>query len=108
MVRTAYPKIGTVRYRVEWCAKLAFDDAGDVDRDRCTEVSKTFATLDEAKAFAETTAWPVAKDTFGIVEVDMIEFVSYGDKKMPWAGSWQSVGSEWEWPKVFSGEWENE
>src|SRR5262249_46136247 len=59
------PRVGDQAWRVRWCSELAFDEAGDVDRDRCTESERRFRTRDEARAFAEQT-WPATRETFGL------------------------------------------
>lgn len=97
-------RVGDIRWQVEWCSALVFDECGDVDRDACKMSRKTFATRDEARAFAES-VYPQATETFGVVEVDEIEFVAYDDDDadtMPHVGYWQHIGET----EYFSGEWE--
>lgn len=48
------PQVGDRRYVVEWIDKLAFDDAGDLDRDNCRCRTRSFATKEEAWAFAKS------------------------------------------------------
>lgn len=99
------PRIGDERYQVEWCSRLAFyADSTDVDHDRCEMSVAYFADHDEARQFAES-IWPKTHDTFGVVEVDLVEFVPYDDDDavtMPHVGYWEHRGTT----EIFSGEWE--
>jgi hypothetical protein len=100
------PRVGDKVYRVEWVSKLAFyEDTDDVDHDNCTTSAKSFPfdQHDKARAFAEE-IWPTTQQTFGIVEVDLMEFVAYDDddaEEYPHAGFWECRETE-----IFSGEWE--
>lgn len=95
----ARPRIGDRRWRVEWCNQLAWNEAGDVDRDRCTMSYRNFPTREEARTFAEQT-YPETTKTFGIVEVDELEYVSVDG-----ISEWQRCGRESE---IYSGEWETD
>lgn len=100
------PRIGDVCYRVEWCAKLAFyEGTQDVDHDNCTLAHKSFPTKEAAVAFAES-IYPTTLQTFGIVELDTLDFVPYDVDDahlMPHAGFWECVES-----LIYSGEWESD
>jgi len=98
------PRLGDTLYRVEWCSKLAFDDDGYVDFDRCTNSHRTFRERAQAVAFAEK-VWPQTCDKLGVVQLDLIEFVPYDDddaSTMPHVGYWECRSDG----EVFSGEWE--
>lgn len=99
------PRVGDRLWRVEWCDRLAFDDAGDIDRDRCRIRQRTFTSRDEARDFA-VLMWPETHDKLGLVEVDEIEFTAYDEEdaiRYPHIGYWECVN---ECGEVFSGEWE--
>lgn len=105
-VRLGSPRVGDELYRVEWCKALVFDECGDVDRDQCEMAYKYFQAdeRDKARAFAES-VWPKTQETFGIVEVDLIEFVPYDETEAasrPRVGFWECRGET----EIFSGEWE--
>jgi hypothetical protein len=91
-------KIGDTAWLVEWCAELAFDEAGDVDRDRCRMVCRRVPTQDAAERLARS-VWPQAAKTFGAVNYWPVEFVAYDPDdadRYPHAGFWEATaGGEW-------------
>lgn len=103
--RLERPRVGDVRYFVEWCAEAVLDENGDFDHDATAEKEKRrgFADEAEARAFAES-IYPESRNTYGIVEVCECHFRAYDDAdatRYPHVGSWQCGRVS-----IFSGEWE--
>ena len=82
------PRVGDVRWFVQWCDKLAFDSCGDVDRDNCRERTRMFTSREHAEKFARE-VWPQTVDKFGIVEFWEAEFTAYDDGDGPYLGHWE-------------------
>lgn len=96
---------GDTRFEVEWCKELAFyEDSTDVDRDKCKMSREALSTLEEAKEFSEHIYKESEQDNkFGMVEVNEMQYESYGDEQFPWLGRWTYVGV----PMFFTGDgWE--
>jgi hypothetical protein len=101
------PKVGSVRWVVEWVDRLAFhDDDPDngVDVDRCRTRAKAFNSKADAFCFAMNVAWLDAKNTFGVVCVESQTYSMEDDDLYPF-GHW--VGNDDENRYVGDG-WEND
>lgn len=92
------------RFEVEWCSKVALVAGTEyLDFDRCEYSIRRFATLAEAKAFAEE-VYPSTTNTIGVVTVTREEG-SYEDQFDD--GILRLVWNPDETSMHYSGEWED-
>lgn len=73
----ASPRIGDVAWEVEWCFKIAIDDNGDVDFDRCEYATDRAETESQAESIAMD-VYPQAIATIGKVDYREIRYTASG------------------------------
>ena len=85
------PVIGDRAWRVEWCADLPVDAAGDSDTDMADNRCEVWLTKPAAQKRA-TEVLPL--DVFGQVSITPVEFVPYDENdaiRYPHVGFWEEA-----------------